>query len=144
MSVKNFFRRYYNFTKRSYFNIGGWSTNRKLVVIESDDWGMIRTHSKKALSSLKNKGYPVDGCSYNRFDSLERNQDVNGLLEVLAKYKGPNNKLAKFTLNNVVANPHFDKIHESRYQQYFYQPFVGTLKEFPDTSLVMDLYQHEV
>lgn len=121
--------------------VRGKSIKQNVLVFESDDWGMIRTHSKESLRKLKNKGYPVDGCSYNRLDSIERNQDVSGLLEVLEKHKGANNKPAKFTLNNVVANPHFDKIQESGYEQYFYQPFVETLKEYPETDSVIDLYR---
>lgn len=129
------------FSKKDLINVIGSKLRMNVLVFESDDWGMIRTHSKDSLNSLKNKGYPVDGCSYNRLDSIERNQDVSGLLEVLEKHKGANNKPAKFTLNNVVANPHFDKMHESRYQQYFYLPFVETLKEYPKTDSVMELYQ---
>ena len=121
-------------------NIRGKSIRQNVVVFESDDWGMIRTHSKDSLSRLKSKGYPVEGCSYNRLDSIERNQDVRGLLEVLDKHKGANKKPAKFTLNNVVANPQFEKIQESRFEQYFYQPFMETLKEYPETDSVMALY----
>lgn len=131
-----------NIFKKNLINCFGYPIMKKVVVFESDDWGMIRTRSKDSLDSLRKKGYPVDGCTYNRFDSIERNQDLRGLLEVLTRHKGADGKPAKFTLNNVVANPHFDKIQESGYKQYFYQTFVDTLKEYPETDLLMELYEH--
>ena len=38
--------------KKIITNIKGWRTNRKIVVIESDDWGTIRMSSKEAFNSL--------------------------------------------------------------------------------------------
>tara|TARA_Y100001978_G_scaffold183063_1_gene180365 strand:- start:159 stop:1280 length:1122 start_codon:yes stop_codon:yes gene_type:complete len=126
--------------KQNLFNSFGKSTKKKIVLFESDDWGMIRTRSKKSLDTLRGKGYLVDHCSYNRFDAVERNQDLSGLLEVLAKYKGADGKPAKFTLNNVVANPDFDKIQKANYKEYHYKSFVETLSEYSETDSVMELY----
>lgn len=33
--------------KRHFLNLPGWHTRRKIVVIESDDWGSIRMPSKE-------------------------------------------------------------------------------------------------
>lgn len=126
--------------KRNLFNSLGKLIKKKIVLFESDDWGMIRTSSKESLNRLRKKGYPVDDCFYNRFDSLERNQDLSGLLDVLTKYKGADGKPAKFTLNNVVANPDFDKIQKANYKEYHYQSFVETLSEYSKTDSVMDFY----
>ena len=35
-----------------YINLRGWKTNRKIVVIESDDWGSIRMASLKSYTNL--------------------------------------------------------------------------------------------
>lgn len=54
-------------------NIPGWRTNRKIVVIESDDWGSLRMSSIKAYQDLKNKGVSLDkgaGARYNQYDTL--------------------------------------------------------------------------
>ena len=69
-------------------NLPGWRTNRKIVVIESDDWGTIRMSSKEAFNSLLKKGYPVDQCPYNKYDALESNQDLEMLFDVLNSVKG--------------------------------------------------------
>ncbi|KAB1063540.1 hypothetical protein [Salibacter halophilus] len=127
--------------KRNIINCYGTSIMNPVVVFESDDWGMIRSRSKDSLSHLSEKGYPVEYCTYNRFDSIERNQDIIGLLEILDKHKSFDGSPAKFTINNIVANPDFDKIHENGYQKYYYQSFTETLKEYPETDLVMDLYR---
>ena len=36
-------------------NIRGWRTNRKIVVIESDDWGTLRTPCKGVFTRLSSK-----------------------------------------------------------------------------------------
>ena len=40
---------------RNLSNLPGWRTKRKIVVIESDDWGSIRMPSKRAYEELKLK-----------------------------------------------------------------------------------------
>ena len=37
---------------RHLVNSKGWRTNRKIVVLESDDWGAIRMSSKEAFDKL--------------------------------------------------------------------------------------------
>ena len=69
---------------------------QKIVVFESDDWGMTRTMSKKSLERLK-KFFPSNYINvYEEFDSLERNKDVSGLLEVLIKHKTLAGNTTKF------------------------------------------------
>ena len=40
-------------------NIPGWCTNRKIVVIESDDWGSIRMSSLEAFKKLLKAGTAI-------------------------------------------------------------------------------------
>jgi len=125
--------------KRNLLNIPGWRTNRKIVVIESDDWGSIRMASKKAYNRLLKKGYPVDKHPFNKFDSLESDEDIEILLEVLSKFKDINGNPPIFTLNNVVANPDFKRIKENDFTHYFYEPFTETLKKYPNHDRVYKL-----
>jgi len=127
---------------RTSLKIIGYKTNRKLIVIESDDWGTIRTASKEAFLFLLAKGYPVDKSPYNKYDSLESNKDLECLFEVLSSVSDKNGNPAKLTVNNIVANPNFDKIKESSFQEYLYEPFTETLKRYPNHDRVMNLY-HE-
>lgn len=121
-------------------NLPGWRTRRKIVVIESDDWGTIRMASKEAFRALLKKGYPVDKCPYNRYDALESDEDVSRLLETLDSVRDSRGNPAILTANNIVANPDFDKIRDSDYQAYFYEPFTETLKRYPAHDKVMELY----
>ena len=50
---------------RNIRNIPGWQTKRKIVVVESDDWGSIRMRSSEAYLSFLDKGYNVDKSNYN-------------------------------------------------------------------------------
>ena len=62
-------------------NIMGWCTNRKIIVIESDDWGSIRMSSKQAYNSLLKK-FPSNivaiFCKYKEklfFDRKDMNDE---------------------------------------------------------------------
>lgn len=125
-------------------NILGRRTNHKIIVIESDDWGTIRMSSRSAFKDLLHKGYPVDQCPYNSNDSLECNEDLELLFEVLGNVKGNDGKPAIITANNIVANPDFKKIKDSEFQEYHYEVFTETLKRYPEHNKVMDLYRQGI
>lgn len=111
-------------------NIPGWHTRRKIVVIESDDWGSIRMPSREVYDKLLEKGIRVDRCHYCRNDSLESEKDLSALFEVLSGVKDSLGNSAIITANNVVANPDFDKIRESKYKEYHYKLITDSYKEF--------------
>lgn len=112
-------------------NIPGWRTNRKIVVIESDDWGSIRMPSRQVYEKLLSKGIRVDSLSYNRYDSLASEDDLTALFEVLNSVKDKNGNPAIVTANTIVGNPDFDKIRKSNFMEYHYEPFIETLKRYP-------------
>lgn len=118
----------------------GWKTKRKIVVFESDDWGMTRMPSEEVYKELVKKGYDVDKCPYNKYDGLESNEDLQQLMEVLLSVKDFNGNPAKFTMNNIVANPDFNRIKDSGFVKYYYEPFNETLKNYSNTDNVMQLY----
>ena len=114
-------------------NMVGWRTNRKLIIIESDDWGSIRMPSKKAFQQLVTNGIDVksgDAKRYNENDSLASKEDLAALFELLSSFKGSNQKSAVFTAVSVVANPDFKKIKEQHFQQYYHELFTATLKRY--------------
>lgn len=129
---------------RNIINARGWRTTRKIVVIESDDWGTVRMESPEVYQSLLNKGYPVNKSVYNTYDALESNDDVLELFKVLKSVKGVDGKPAKFTLNNIVSNPDFEKIKTSDYQNYYWEPFTKTLERYPSHDQVMPLYKQGI
>ena len=67
-------------------NLPGWFTKRKIVVIESDDWGSVYMPDRKSLEALKAEGVPLTS-HYVNHDTLESNVDMEMLFEVLRKHK---------------------------------------------------------
>ena len=129
---------------RNLINLPGWRTKRKIVVIESDDWGSVRMASKDAYNYFLLKGLPVDKCPYNSFDALECNEDLERLFDVLGSVKDVNGNPAVMTANAVVANPDFEKIRNSGFQKYYYEPFTKTLERYPEHDRVYSLYKQGI
>lgn len=112
-------------------NFPGWRTNRKIVVIESDDWGSIRMPSREVYEKVLWEGIRVDKFHYSRFDSLESEEDLSCLFEVLSSYKDINGTPPVITANTVVTNPDFEKIKAEDYKKYYCEPFTETFKKYP-------------
>lgn len=130
--------------KRHLINLLGWRTERKLVVLESDDWGMIRMASREAYQYFLNRGYAVDECHYNRNDALESNADLEYLLETLDGIRDKHGNPAVLTANNIVGNPDFEKIQANGFRSYHYESFPESLKRYPEHDRVMGLYRQGI
>ena len=114
-------------------NIPGWRTNRKIVVIESDDWGSIRMPSNQARLSMLSNGVPMgneERQRYTNYDTLASKADFEVLYKTLQSFEDINDNHPKITAVSVVANPDFDKIKASNFKEYFYEPFTTTLKRY--------------
>jgi len=122
-------------------NILGWRTNRRIVVIESDDWGSIRMPSKDAYNTLFNAGIRVDKCHYCTNDSIASIQDLDALFEVLNSYKDINGNPACITANAVVANPDFEAIKASDFSKYSYVKITDGFKVFPEGEHILDKWR---
>ena len=122
-------------------NIPGWRTKRKIVVIESDDWGSIRMPSCEVLKKFQSCGYDLAKSDYNRLDTLESNEDLIRLFEVLYAFTDNLGNHPLITANMVVGNPDFSKIRESDFSAYFYEPVKETLKRYPDRDQVLSLWK---
>lgn len=129
------------FIAHNIVNIPGWRTNRHLVVIESDDWGAIRMPSKEVYEQFLKEGIRVDNDPYCRYDSLATKEDLEILFEALQSVKDKNGKPAVLTADAVVANPDFEKIKESDFQEYFYEPITTTMKNSPNHTNVFDTWK---
>ncbi|MCF6351467.1 MAG: hypothetical protein L3J06_00500 [Cyclobacteriaceae bacterium] len=111
-------------------NISGWSTKRKIVVFQSDDWGSTRMPSKGVYNILIKKGIRIDRSYYSSFDSLESNEDLESLYNVLLKYQDKNGNHPVFTAVMCSANPNYPKIKENNFRKYYYATHARTLKEY--------------
>ena len=131
-------------TARHFINIPGWRTNRKIVVIESDDWGSIRMPSREVYERFLKQGIKVNHCPYNRYDSLASEEDLEALFELLKRFKDKKGNHPVITANTVLANPDFEKIRESGFEEYFYENFTETLKKHPNHSKSFNLWKQGI
>lgn len=121
---------------RTLTNAKGWRTNKRIIVIESDDWGGIRMPNKATRDAFQQKGYNIMNNPYCKYDTLANSEDMKKLFAVLLKYKDINGNHPAITANTVVANPDFEAIKQSGYTNYTYKPFTTTLKEYyPDDDV---------
>lgn len=132
---------------RNLSNLPGWRTQRKIVVIESDDWGSIRMPSLPAFELLQLQGVDLihgDAKRYNLNDNLATSNDLSALFELLSTFQDKNHNSAVFTAISVVANPDFEKIENNNFQKYFYEPFTETLKRSPGCEHSFDLWKEGI
>lgn len=129
---------------RNAVNIPGWSTRRKIVVFESDDWGSIRMPSKESRDKLINAGFDFSNQPFNLYDALESNDDLTALFDLLKKHKDAIGRNPVFTAVSIVANPDFEKVKAYDFQQYHYEAFTETLNRYSNSDNVIDLYKQGI
>jgi hypothetical protein len=126
--------------RRNLSNLLGWKTKRKIVVIESDDWGSVRTKSKDAYQKMVEGGLELERLNFTMYDALESNSDLESLFQVLRCHKDSTGRHPVITPMCVVANPDFERIKKSNFETYYYEPFTETCKRYPEHDRVHDLW----
>lgn len=124
-----------------YTNFKGWRTNRKIIVIESDDWGSIRMPSKEVYQNCLKNGYRVDNNVYERYDSLASEQDLELLFDLLKSFKDKHGNSPIITANCMVTNPDFKKIREDNFERYHYELISETFKSYPNHANSLSLWK---
>ena len=119
---------------KNYINAIGWRTNRRLVVIESDDWGSIRMPSREVYNKMLSQGIKVDQSYFDKYDSLESTDDLAALFEILCSVKDRNGHCVVITPLSVCANPDFEKIEEYKREKYVYELVTDTYKRHKKTE----------
>jgi hypothetical protein len=122
----------------------GWHTSRKLVVIESDDWGVVRMPAVKIYQTLKNAGLDVENDPFARFDSLATVDDLSALFEALHSVRDMKGNPALITANCAVANPDFSKIKSFGFSEYHFEFFTESLKKQRGCEQSFKLWQEGI
>lgn len=123
-----------------YRNLIGWSTNRKIIVLESDDWGSVRIRSKEDSDAMLKKGVPLASNHFTQYDALESNDDLESLFDLLTHHKDASGRPPVFTPMCTMVNPVFDQIEKSDFDKYIYEPFTDTCKRYNNHNRVCDLW----
>lgn len=128
-------------------NIPGWRTKERLVVFESDDWGSIRMPSLQVFENLIKAGIALlsdEGSRFNKFDSLATEEDLVSLFSVLESVQDATNRPAVFTPFVLVANPVFNKIRDTNFSEFIYEPFTETLLRYPGCETSFDKWKEGI
>lgn len=130
-----------NFLARHHNNYRGWRTTRKIVVIESDDWGSICMPSNSIYQKLLQKNIRLDNCPYATYDSLASEEDLSLLFSVLSDFRDQKGNHPVITANTVMMNPDFKKIEKSGFAEYYNEPFTDTLKNYSAHEKSFDIWK---
>lgn len=124
-------------------NLPGWCTKRKIVVIESDDWGSVYIPDRKAYNCLAKKGILLKSHYLNN-DTLESNEDLERLFDILSRHKDGTGRNVVMTGVNVIANPNFEKIRANGFTRYEYELFNETANRFPNSNRIYELWKQGI
>ncbi len=115
-----------------------YKTTRKIVVLESDDWGSERIPNSEVRNNLLRAGVNMEGNPHSRYDTLERIDDLYRIEELLINIFNKYNIKVKLTFNFNTANPDFDLIKQNGFEKYFYKTFDQTYLSRDENSSVLN------
>lgn len=121
-------------------NLLGKSVSSKLLIIESDDWGAVRTPSASALVEFSKVGMDVEKSFY-RNDAIASNEDIELLFNLLSSIKDRYGNHPVITANIITGNPDFDAIIGDSFSNYYYEPFTHTVEKYPDHDRILSLWK---
>jgi hypothetical protein len=125
---------------KNLINIPGFKTKRKLVLFVIDDYGSIRMPSIEAYNKLANNGINWGDCRFSKYETIESNTDLEELFNVLTSFKDVKGNHFVFTPMACIANPNFEKIVQTIFQEYHYELFPQTLEKYPNHDKVFALW----
>jgi hypothetical protein len=124
-------------------NIPGWSTSRKILVIEADDYGSIRMPSTDTCEMLIGHKI-INGGIQERTDTLESKEDLENLFEVLKSFEDRKGRCARITPFFIASNPDFEAIERSNFTEYYYKSYWDTLLDYGISCEIEDLWKEGI
>lgn len=126
-------------------NAKGWRTERKIIVVESDDWGAVRLPEARLLKKLKNWGIKTENDPMLIYDALASDNDLERLFHLLGSIPVQSGSAPPvITANTIVANPDFGKIEADGFRSYQWEPFTETLKTYPAHEGAFELWKQGI
>ena len=130
--------------KNRYVETRGFNTDRRLVVIESDDWGSIRMPSRQVFHKLRAEGDRPEADAFLSNDCLESEKELADLLEVLSSVRDSKGRPAVITANFAMANPDFESIGGEYSFEPFYKTYDRYYPENKNLSLIKEGIENRV
>ena len=128
---------------KNYINAVGWRTKKKLLLIESDDWGTVRMDSRRAYESILSETGKA-GYFFDRYDALESSEDLEKLFEVLSSVKDKHGHSVIMSPISVVANPDFEAVETNGFTEYVYESVLDTYKRSAHTETAFNVAQEGI
>jgi hypothetical protein len=133
-----------SFLAKKYISFRSWKTNRRIIVLESDDWGSERSIDAKTVQHLIKINPEIGKDRMSMLDTIASQDDLSSLFEVLHSVKDIHNRSAVLTINVCTANPDFERIKQSNYNDFFYIPFYQSIKKRIDGDRILSLWQNGI
>lgn len=124
-------------------NMPGWRTKRKILVIESDDWGSIRMANADSNERLKEAGVKIDTNYFLKYDTLESKEDLELLFQTLISFRDSKGENLKISPISLVANPNFKKIKDSGFKEYSYFNLAQTYQHVHKDARIIETWKKE-
>ena len=113
---------------KRYIEFKSWKSFDHLLIIESDDWGAERTRDVDALNRLVKINARVSDDQMTLLDTIASPDDLGFLFETLESVRDCLGNPAVITANVCTANPDFNKIKDSGFQEFHFEPFYQTIQ----------------
>ena len=125
----------------NYLNWQSFKTDNPIVVIESDDWGSLRTKDLATRNHILKLSDDVQKDNYTRLDSIATEADLQALFEVLNSVRDSKGSPACITANVCTANPNFRAIKASDFKEFHYVPFTDNLKQYSSGNSLFEIWR---
>lgn len=122
-------------------NIPGYKTNRKLLAFAVDDYGNLRVRDRETQKKLSEFGMPSTSV-FDRLDSLETENDLAALFDVLSKFRDKNNNPACFSAYALCCNPNYEEMANQNFTSYISELLTDTFKKVPQGSQAWEAWQY--
>lgn len=130
--------------KRHLSNILGKTTKRHLLAFFVDDYGAIINNDIISQKQFLKAGGDLGSSRFSKYDTLETNEDLEALFDVLSSYKDINGRYIAWTPLAVSANPDFEKIRQNAYSNYVYEELDKTLSRKSECNNVLLLVKQGI
>ena len=107
-----------DWARRHFLNHRGWRAPGRYLVLQSDDWGSVRTTSLEALEALRQSGVDTAACHYLSNDALATDEDLVALFETLQSVRDRDGHPAVLSPNVLTHNPDVATIVASGFATY--------------------------
>ncbi len=111
---------------KSEIRVPGFSFDRPLVLLQSDDWGRVGVRDSEGFELLRASGIRLGEHPYD-FYTLETAEDVIALRDTLKRHRDSTGRSPCLVMNFVMANLDFPKIAESSFRQIHLLPLTRGL-----------------